>query len=296
MSKDPNDMDDMRPGDRAMLLALSRRQRDITPLSLDQERLLDSWTDGHLPPADADRAAELTKHNTFAAERILERRLIAAASDGPGVPSTLAARVLRGSRKSRGTSGIFNLQWRRLSRWQWSGLGVALAATIVVAVFGFQYWQAQLRPDQRFQIAMVTVEDQSVLSGGPRRTRGISNPPQSTDATRPENGAKSGQSYFRDVDVPTTLLQRAIASASAGKSVVEHIELMNYLRSQSDTFDNRARVLIESTLAGRLAKPDERPVIRVRVYDLDDPRAANIRSKIKPPEADAHLILLTLKQ
>ena len=67
--------DDVPPTDRAMLLALSHRQRDSTPLSLDQERLLDSWMADRLPPIDADRAAELTKHNRFAAERILERFL-----------------------------------------------------------------------------------------------------------------------------------------------------------------------------------------------------------------------------
>jgi hypothetical protein len=104
MSKDPKDMedrppmgmsDDLQSIDQAMLLALSHRQRDSTPLSLDHERLLDSWMADRLPPIDADRAAELTKHNRFAAERILERRLISAANEGPGVPSTLAARVNR---------------------------------------------------------------------------------------------------------------------------------------------------------------------------------------------------------
>jgi hypothetical protein len=176
-------------------------------------------------------------------------------------------------------------------------LGAALAATALIAVFGFQYWQAQLRRDQSFQIAMVTIEDPSVLSGGSRRTRGISVPPQSTDGTSPESGAKSGQSYFRDVDIPTALLQRAINSVSTGKGVVEHSELLNYLRSRSHTFDSQARILIESALAARLlAKPDERPVTRVRVYDLDDPRAAVIRSKIKGLQTDAHFILLTLQQ
>jgi hypothetical protein len=66
------------------------------------------------------------------------------------------------------------------------------------------------------------------------------------------------QSAYSDVlvsaDVPTAFLQRAITSASTGKSAVEHTELVNYLRSQSYIFDNRARILIESTLAGRLAK------------------------------------------
>ena len=137
--------DDLRSIDRAMLLALSHRQRDSTPLSLDQERLLDSWIADRLPPIDADRAAELTKHNRFAAERILERRLISAANEGPGVPSTLAARVLRASRPPRtGAGGIFNLRWPTLSGWQWSGLGAAVAATAVIAVFGFQFWQAAI--------------------------------------------------------------------------------------------------------------------------------------------------------
>ena len=72
---------------------------------------------------------------------------------------------------------------------------------------------------------------------------------------------------------------------------------MNYLRAQNDAFDNRARILIDSALAESLSgKPDERNSIPVRVYDLDDQRAANIRSKIKPLQADAHFILLTLKQ
>jgi hypothetical protein len=70
ISEDPNDMedkhpigmsDDLQPIDRAMLLALSHRQRNSTPLSLDQERLLDSWVAG----------------------RLLECRLIAAANEGP---------------------------------------------------------------------------------------------------------------------------------------------------------------------------------------------------------------------
>jgi hypothetical protein len=61
MSKDPKDMedrppmgatDDVPPTDRAMLLALSHHQRDSTPLSLDQERLLDSWMADRLPPIE----------------------------------------------------------------------------------------------------------------------------------------------------------------------------------------------------------------------------------------------------
>jgi hypothetical protein len=301
MSKDPKDMegkhpagmpDDLPPTDRAMLLALSHRQRDSTPLSFDQESLLDSWIARRLPPIEADRAAELTKHNRFAAERVLERRLISAAYEGPGVPSTLAARVLRASRPPRrGAGGIFNLQWPTLSGWQWSGLGAAVAAALVIAVFGFQFWLAQLRPDQNFQIAMVTIEDRSVLAVGARRTRG---PIASSGA---ESGAKPAESRFRDINIPTALLRNAITSASNHKGDVERSELINYLRAQNDAFDNQARILIDSALADSLSeKPDERNSIQVRVYDLDDLRAAPIRRQIKKLQADAHFILLTLRQ
>jgi hypothetical protein len=285
---DPRDLegmsDDLRPIDRAMLLVLSHRQRDSTPLSLDQERLLDSWMAGDLPPIDADRAAELTKHNRFAAERVLERRLISAANEGPGVPTPLAARVLRASRPpTRRMGGIFNLQWPTLSGWQWSGLGAALAAIVVIAVFGFQFWQAQLRLEQSFQIAMVTIEDRSVLSEGARRTRGPS-------------GEKPADSRYRDIDIPTALLRNAINSISAHRGNVERSELMNYLREHNVVFDNQAHILIDSALADSLSGiPDERNSIQVRVYDLDDPRAANIRSKIKMLHADLRFILLTLK-
>jgi hypothetical protein len=309
--------DDLRSVDRAMLLALSHRQDDNTPLSLDQERLLDSWIADRLPPIDADRAAELTKHNRFAAERILERRLISAANEGPDVPSTLAAQILRASRPPRtGAGGIFNLRWPALSGWQWSGLGAALAATAVIAVFGFQLWQAQLRPDQSFQIAMVTIEDRSVLAEGARRTRGpreagvvqpqarsadasVSPPREAGAAPTPYDpvSQKSAKSRFRDFNIPTVLLRNAITSASNHKGDVERSELMNYLRAQNDAFNNRAHILIDSALAESLSgKPDERNSIQVRVYDLDDLRAANIRSKIKLLQADAHFILLTLKQ
>jgi hypothetical protein len=148
-----------------------------------------------------------------------------------------------------------------------------------------------LRPDQSFQIAMVTIEDRSVLSEGARRTRGIQ--PQ---APSPSSGEKPAERRYRDIDIPTALLRNAITSTSTHKENAERSELINYLRAQNDVFDNQARILIDSALAESLSKkPDERNSIQVRVYDLDDSRAANIRSKLQLLQADAHFILLTLK-
>jgi hypothetical protein len=275
-------------------------------------------------------------------------------------PSTLAARVLRASRPPIRRSGIFNLQWPTLSAWRWSGLGAAVTATVVIAVFGFQFWQAQLRLDQSFmpkprmvktipirqgtaKIAMVTIEDRSVLSEGARRPRGplsekvapeqpeqgrfsvpvAASPTPSPAPSLPHAGRLASgpptpaatlapslpsadfrpdpygttapaESRYLDIDIPTALLRNAINSISAHR--FERSELLNYLHEQNDAFNNQAHILIDSALAESLsAKPDERNSIQVRVYDLDDPRAANIRSKIKMLQVDARFILLTLK-
>jgi hypothetical protein len=282
--KDPIDWpDDLRSTDWAMLVALSHHQRDSTPLSPDQERLLDGWVDGRLSSIDADRAAELAKRHVFAAERVLERRLISAANEGPGVPGTLGERVLRVSRPS-GT----RLRWPTLSWWQWSGLGAFAVALAAIAIFGFQFWQQ--RPEQSFQIAMVTIQDRSVLAEGARRTRGMQPPSPQTSS-----GQESVKYRFRDINVPTVLLQRAITSASNNKGAAEHSELMNFLHAQNDTYNNQARILIDSALADSLLRSTER-LTEVRVYDLDDLRAANIRSKIKPPPEDGHFLFLSLRE
>jgi hypothetical protein len=125
--------EDLRAVDQAMLLAISPGQRAQTPLSVDQERLIDKWIAGHLPPIDADRAAELVKGNRLAAERVLERRLMVAASVGPAVPSALADRILKASQSKTLPSGMISFRWptfsvRRLSQF------AATAAVVVMTV------------------------------------------------------------------------------------------------------------------------------------------------------------------
>ena len=166
-----------------------------------------------------------------------------------------------------------------------------MAATVVVAVFGFQFWQQQSRVGS-FQIAMVTIEDRSVLAEGARRTRGLQAPsPRASSDWGPAKGR------FQDANIPTALLKRAIASASNNKGAVEHSELMNFLRAQNDAYNNQAHILIDSALADNLSnKLDQRDSTEVHVYDLDDLRAANIRGRIKPLPADAHFLFLTARK
>jgi hypothetical protein len=298
MSGDSSDsgIPDLNEIDRAMLLAISHRQRDNAPLSPEQERLLDDWIAGHLPSNEADRAAELTKLNKLAAERILEHRLIAAANEGPDVRTALSERILRASRPPiPGRGSLFNLRWPTFSAWQWSGFGSAVVAIAVIAVFGFQAWQMQLRSNQSFQIAMVTLDDRSILLEEPRyRTRGRRDQAASADAASTQ---KPTEGHFRDIEVPTTLLRRAIQGASSDKGKLEYSDLMSYLRTQTDSLDSRARIVIDSALLDVASKiSTERGSTQIRVYDLDDPRSFPIRGKIKTLPADAPAIFLTLRQ
>jgi hypothetical protein len=302
MSNDPKDRrdppgglpDDLEATDRAILSAISHRQRDNTPLSLDQEHLLDSWLAGNLSLSDADRAADLTKSNKLAAERVLERRLLAAANEGPEVPNALSERILRASRPPRsGVGGVFNLRWPTFSAWQWSPLGAAAATFAVIAVFGIQVWQAS---DQSFQIAMVTIEDRNALSEGPRyRTRGSQQQPPALTST--PLSEKPAESRFSDIEVPTRLLRRAISSASYDKQSIEHSALMAYLRMQNKSFDSKARILIDSVLADSVTESaPKHSSTQIRVYDLGDPHAVTIRGETRTLPADAHAILLTLRR
>ena len=56
--------------DPVMSAVLSNRGRAATPLAPEQERLLDDFVAGRLAPADAERAASLTRQNRLAAEHV----------------------------------------------------------------------------------------------------------------------------------------------------------------------------------------------------------------------------------
>lgn len=292
MNQDPNRVGSGPPGDppsellaidQAMLLALSHRPRGGAPLTVEQETLLDDWVAGRLAPSDADRAAELTKRNGFASERVLERRLIAAAHEGPAVPAALASRVLASRPKERAAAAAdaspsrsFSI-WSMLSAWQWSGLGAAVAATLVVAAIGLRMWQEP--PQARvMQFAMVNIDDRS--SFGPPRVRSLQ--PQI---------AKDG---FQDVDVSADLIRRTIADASGSELVkpAEWSSLLPAAEAGSET-----QVLINMSVADRLAGDwKSRNSIPVRIYDLADPRWAAIRAQVKNVPPGKRLLLVTQRQ
>src|SRR5437762_5421881 len=90
----PGQSHDAEAADPVMLAVLSNKGRRRAPLSSDQEGLLDGWVTGRLAPDEAARAEALVRENAWAAERVLEQRLLEASRRDAAVPEALSARVL----------------------------------------------------------------------------------------------------------------------------------------------------------------------------------------------------------
>lgn len=266
--------------DPVMSAVLSNRGRAATPLSPDEERLLDDWVAGRLAPAEAERAASLTRQNSLAAERVLERRLLEAARQSPPVPQELEARVLRASLPTKAApSGAW---WRPLGRWQWTTIAGALALVAIVAVVGVPLWQQATQGGDSMQVAMVTIADRNALF-------------EPSDVRMRGPGPQPGpvvEQRFHDVDVPIGILKGLLAAAAAPRSAASR-EIEPYLSMSGD--GRPAHVVVDSALKAKIEAGADGERMPVRIYDLEDPRAADIRPLVGQLPKGRRIYLLTLK-
>lgn len=274
----PDGSDEPEAVDQVMLAVLANRGRNATVLSADQERLLDEWLAGRLAPADAERAVTLVKQNALAAERVLERRLQEAARGSPPVPQELTARVLGASAAPKVAPS--DGRRRLFDRWQWAGLAAAVALASIVAVVGVPLWQQAMQGGGAVQVAMVTISDRNPLF-------------EPSDVRMRGPGPQPGpvvEQRFRDVEVPTSIL-KGLSAAAARTAASREIE--PYLSLSGDR--RPSHVIVDSALKARIdaGKDDERML--VRIYDLEDPRAADIRPLVGPLPTGRRIYLLTLK-
>jgi hypothetical protein len=276
----PDGSDGPEAVDPVMLAVLSNRGRDATLLSSDQERLLDDWVAGRLAPAEAERAAALAKQNTLAAERVLERRLLEAARQSPAVPQDLAGRVLKAAPLS--TTSAPAGWWRSLDRWRWQGLAGAVVLAGVVAVVGVPLWQQTMQGGGSLQVAMVTINDRNPLF-------------ESSDVRMRGPGPQPGpvvEQRFHDVEVPTSILKGLLATAASPRSAASR-EIEPYL---SMTGDGRpSHVIVDSALKAKIDASAGSERMLVRIYDLEDPRTADIRPLVGSLPKGRRIYLLTLK-
>jgi hypothetical protein len=279
-ARPPDASDEPEAVDQVMLAVLSNRGRDTTVLSADQERLLDDWVAGRLAPDDAERAAALVRQNTFAAERVLERRLQAAASESPPVPQQLTAQILKASAPPKASA--LGAWWRSLGRWQWTGIAGAAALASILVVAGMPVLQ-QMMSGGALQVAMVTIGDRSPLfEASDLRMRGTTPPP----------GPVTGE-RFRDIEMPTALLKDLVTTTGQPKSATSG-EIERYVLGTGETADRAVRVIVDSSLRQRVDAAD-RDRMLVRVYDLNDPRSADVRRLVGLPPGNERAYLVTVR-
>jgi hypothetical protein len=282
MNARPSDgSDEPEAVDQVMLAVLSNRGRDATVLSAEQERLLDDWVAGRLPPDDIERAAALVRQNTLAAERVLERRLQAAASESPPVPQQLTAQILRASAPPKASA--IGAWWRSLGRWQWTSIAGAAALASILVVAGMPVLQQMMSGGGPLQVAMVTINDRGALfEASDLRMRGTTPPP----------GPVTGE-RFRDVEMPTGLLKELVATIGQPKSSTSR-QIERYVLGTGETTNRPIRVIVDSSLKQRIDTAD-RDRMPVRVYDLGDSRSTDIRSLVGLSPGSERAFLLTVR-
>lgn len=280
-ARPPDGSDEPEAVDQVMLAVLSNRGRDATVLSADQERLLDDWVADRLAPDEAERAAALVRQNTLAAERVLERRLQAAASESPPVPRQLTAQILKASAPEKNSA--IGAWWRSLGRRQWIGIAGAAALASILVVAGMPVLQQMMSGGGPLQVAMVTIGDRSPLfEASDLRMRGTTPP-----GPQPEQ-------RFRDVEVPSRLLKDLLAAAPSPSAKVTR-EIDAYLPASADASGRPVRIVVDAALKNKLADGDDPSRMPVRIYDLKDARAADIRRVIGTLPDSGRAYLLTVK-
>jgi hypothetical protein len=279
-ARPPDGSDEPEAVDQVMLAVLSNRGRETTLLSAEQERLLADWVAGRLAAEDAERAATLVKSNTLAAERVLERRLQAAADESPAVPGHLTAQILRASAPPKASA--IGAWWRSLGRWRWTSVAGAAALASILVVAGLPVLQQMMSGGGPLQVAMVTIADRGPLfEASDLRMRGTTPP-----------GPVVGE-RFRDIEMPTGLLKDLVATTGLAKSATSR-EVEGYVFGAGQTVDHPIQVIVDSSLKQRLDTTD-RDRMLVRVYDLNDPRSANVKSLVGLPLGNKRAFLLTVR-
>jgi hypothetical protein len=98
---------------------------------------------------------------------------------------------------------------------------------------------------------------------------------------------------FRDVEAPVSLLKQ-LNRAGTRLDAIGLRDLEGLL--PSDAAGKPARIIVDSTLATRAAAGPDGARLPVRLYDLDDPRAADLRAAIGiPAEPGFRHFLLTVR-
>jgi hypothetical protein len=241
--------------------------------------MLDLWVAGQLSPEDAARAADLVRYRSFAAERVLERLLVAAADASPAIPPALSARVLTKTRPATANPQAAKAGTSSFSvpGWRWWSAGLAFASLAIVVV-GYRLVDRIGEKAAPIQVAMVSIDDRSPWSGS--RTRSLGDAPAAREDT------------FNDIDVPADVMRRTVTGHPDQPAAAA--QLLTYLPSPAHS--PSAQVLVDSALQDRLATDwRTRSTVPVRVYNFDAARAAAVRTALRIQEKNGPAVLFTVR-
>jgi hypothetical protein len=274
------------------MAALFNRRRQWLPLTPDQIRIVDELVAGRLAGEAAAAAERLVRENAFAAERVMERRLLQQAESSPAPPRALAESILKeAERATTRRSSIKRPLGAGWLSWRTAGVVGVIAAAMVLGGelllnpvrsptgTGHDAEEANNNandPASPVQVAMATIVNRDLLlEPSDAKLRGEAGR-SSTGNTSPRKAPETSESVvprFYDIEVPSDLLAGWMARARAGSQIpsAELAPLVGGLQTFKSShniailFDEALRTRIVETPPG---VPKQTSVTRLRVYDL----------------------------
>jgi len=286
--KDMSSRRDTADGDDASLMAaLFNRRRQWTPLSSDQIRIVDEFVAGRLAGEVASAAERLVRENAFAAERVMERRLLQQAESSPTPPRALTESILRRAEKTAARRTPMKRPFgAALLSWRIAGVAVV---TVVVVVLGRELLlnpvpsptdtatSEQSATVPSIQVAMATIANRDLLlepsdvklHGEARRSS-----TSSANSRKAPGTSEIIVPRVYDIEVPSNLLAGWMVLARAG-SRIPSAELEPLVGSlQAFNSSGNIAILFDQALLTRIPQPTppgvarQTSVTRLRVYDL----------------------------
>jgi len=266
---------------------------------------MDEFAAGQLAGEAAAAAERLVRENAFAAERVMESRLLQQAESSPAPPRALTERIIRDAERTTGyRSPIRRPIWSVLASWKIAGAAVVTGAAIVLGAelllnpglgpsgTGQGGKEANSNPatGPSIQVAMATVPNRDVLSE-PSTTR-LRNEPGRSGSNNAGSRDASGTSpttppRFYDIEVPSDLLAGWMAHARSGSPIppAELEPLVGSLQKPGSGQD--IAIVFDQALQAGMPQPTPPGVarrtsmIRLRIFDLAQDPAGDLLKSIR---------------
>jgi hypothetical protein len=261
-------------------------------LSSDQIRIVDEFVAGRLAGEAAAAAERLVRENAFAAERVMERRLLEQAESSPAPSRALTESILKEAERAATRRSPVKRPLRAVwLSWRTVGVvGITAAAMVLGGELllnpvrsptgtGYEAKETNNNPNDPaspVQVAMATIANRDLLlEPSDAKLRGDAGR-SSTGNANPRKAPETSESVvprFHDIEVPSDLLAGWMARARADSQIpsaeltplVGGLQTFKPSQNIAIVFDEALRTRIAETPPG---VPKQTSMTRLRVYDL----------------------------